>query len=235
MSYSDIKTKLMNDLDIEDLDFVNGETELLGYINEALDDGESIIHTLGLESDYFLSQDYIALVSGTYDYALPSNIFASKIKKIFYINGQIKYEVFRIRNLNETPFFQSGDDYKYSLIATTGTANNMRIRFYPTPSETSSQNIVIWFIRNVTKMTTSTAATNVCELPEFVNFLLQHCKCRIYEKMGNPNLPNALEEFKAIKQLMVETLQEMVPDANSIVEPDVSFYEDSYLGRQILY
>lgn len=230
--YTDIKTKLMNDLDVQDLDFINGETELLGYINEALRDAESIIHTLGIEADYFLTQGTMTLVSGTADYVLPSDIYASKIKKVFYINGNTKYEIFRTRDLNETPFFQSGDDYRYLLLASaSGTANNMRMRFLPTPLENGSY-IQIWYIRNLTTMTTSTAATNVCEIPEAVNFLLAHCKARIYEKMGNPNLAGAMQIVQMQKTLMTETLQEMVPDGNNLAQMDLSFYiEDSYLGK----
>lgn len=233
-TYSDIKQKLQNDLDVQDLDFINGDTELLGYINEAIDDAESIIHTLGLDSQYFLTQGTITLVSGTQDYVLPSGIFASKIKKIFYINGETKYEVFRVRDLSETPFFQSGDDYRYVLLTTTGTANNMRIRFYPIPLENGAV-ITIWYIRNVTSMTSSTGATNVCEIPEAVNFVYAHSRYRIYEKMGNPNIMEAKEQLVAQKQLMIETLQEMVPDENTMVQPDMSFYEDNYLGRRTVY
>lgn len=233
-TYSDIKTKLQNDLDVQDLDFINGETELLGYINEAINDAESLIHTLGLHAKYFLAQANLSFVSGTTDYVLPSDIFASKIVQVFYINGQIKYEVFRVRDLRETPYFQAGDDYRYLLLTTTGTANNMRMRFYPTPAENGSY-IQIFYIRNVTPMTTSTAATNVCEIPEAVNFIFAHCRYRIYEKMGNPNIVEAKEQLGAQRQLMVDTLQEQVPDENTLVEPDMSFYEDTYLGRRTVY
>lgn len=227
-TYSDIKTKLQNDLDVEDLDFINGETELLGYINEAIDDAESIIHTLGLDSYYFLSQSTITLASGTADYALPSDIYGNKIRKLFYINGNTKYEIHRVRDLREVPFFQSGDDYKYILLTTTGTANNARVRFFPTPAESGAY-VQIWYIRNMAAMTTSTASTNVCEVPECVNFIFQHVKARVYEKMGNPTLQLAVQLVEAQKNLMIETLREMVPDENTVVEPDMSAYEDQYL------
>lgn len=228
LTYSSIKTKLQNDLDVEDLDFLDGETELLGYINEAIDDTESVIHTLGLDATYFLTQGTITLVSGTADYSLPSDIFANKIKKMFYINGNTKYEIFRVRNLNEVPYFQAGDDYKYLPIVTTGTANNARIRVFPTPAESGAY-FQIWYIRNITKMTTSAAATNVCEVPEAVNAIFQHCKVRIYEKMGHPNLVAAVQMLEAQKTLLTDTLREMVPDENTVIEPDLMFYEDMLL------
>ncbi len=233
-TYSQLKAKLENDLDITDLDFVNGETELLGYINEAIDDAESIVHTLGLDAQYFNTQSTMTLVNGTSDYSLPSDIFASKIRKIFYINGQTKYEIFRIRDLTEIPFFQSGDDYRYVLLTTSGTANNIRLRFCPTPVEDGTY-IQVWYIRNATTMTTATTSTNVCEIPESQNFVMQHVKTRIYEKMGNPNLQLAVSELAAQRDLMIQTLSEMVPDENSLVRPDLSFYEDTYLGRRTVF
>lgn len=226
-TYSTLKTKLMNDLDVEDLDFINGEEELLGYINEAIDDVESIVHTLGLDSSYFLTQGTITLVNGTADYSLPSDIFAAKIKKVFYINGNTKYEIHRVRDLSEVPYFQSGDDYKYVLLTTSGTANNFRLRFFPTPAESGAY-IQVWYIRNATRLTTSTAATNVSEIPDSNNIILQHCKVRIYEKMGNPNLLTAVQMLESQKQLMMDTLREMIPDGDTTIQPDLTFYEDSY-------
>ena len=225
-TYSSLKTKLLNDLDIEDLDFIDGEEELLGYINEAIDDAESVVHTLGLDAYYFNTQSTITLVSGTSDYSLPTDIFATKIRKMFYINGATKYEIFRVRDLDETPYFEAGDDYKYLIVTTTGTANNWRIRLYPTPAESGAY-ITIWYIRNATRMTTSTAATNICEIPDCNNFVLAHVKMRVLEKMGNPLLTHAIGILQAQRDLMTNTLMEMVPDENTMVEPDVSFYEDS--------
>lgn len=232
LTYSDLKTKLFNDLDIEDLDFLDGETELLGYINEAIDDAESIIHTLGLDAYYFNTQSTITLASGTSDYSLPSDIFATKIRKMFYINGSKKYEIFRIRDLNETPFFQASDDYKYQIVTTSGTANNWRVRFYPTPAE-SGVYVTIWYIRNATRMTTSTAATNICEIPDSTNFIFQHVKFRVYEKMGNPLMQQAQQMLQVQKDLMTNTLQEMVPDENTLIQPDTSFYEDATMMNNI--
>ena len=62
-----IRTKLKQDLDLEQEQFVTA-SELTGYINEAIDDAEAIIH--GLYRDYFLTQENLSLVNGTKEYAL---------------------------------------------------------------------------------------------------------------------------------------------------------------------
>lgn len=223
-TYSAIKTKLQNDLDLVDEDFVT-EAELLGYMNEAIDDAETLIHTLGLEANYFLNTDTLTISSGTADYSMPSDIYANKMMKIFYINGTKKYDIYRIRNLSEIPHVQSGEDYRYIIFnLTTGIVQ----RFYPTPLESGAY-ISRYYIRNVRKLTTSTGASNTCELPEAINFLYAHCRMRIYEKEGNPNLTKAIQDTKTQYDLMTSTLQEMVPDGDNQIIPDMTFYEDSYL------
>lgn len=223
-TYSDLKTKLQNDLDIQDEDFVT-ETELLGYMNEAIDDAETLIHTLGLEARYFLNTDTLTLVSGTSDYAMPTDIYANKMVKMFYINGAKKYEINRIRNLNEIPWTQTGEDYRYIIFNLT---SGIVMRFYPTPAESGAY-ISRYYIRNVRALTTSTSASNTLEIPESANFLLQHVKMRVYEKEGNPNLQKAITDVKVQYDLMAQTLQEMVPDGDNQILPDFTFYEDAYL------
>ena len=223
VTYSNIKTKLQNDLDLMDEDFVT-EAELLGYMNEAIDDAETLIHTLGIEARYFLTTDTLTLVNGTSDYDMPSDIYANKLVKVFYINGSSKYEIPRVRDLATIPFFQSGENYQYLVFNLTA---GVKQRFYPTPAEAGAY-IQRYYIRNVRALTTSTASTNTCEIPECINFLYQHVKMRVYEKEGNPNLMKAIQDVKIQYELMGQTLREMVPDGNDAVQFDTSFYEDMF-------
>lgn len=224
-TYSNIKTKLYNDLDLWDEDFTS-ETEFLGYLNEAIDDCESVIHNLGLEAKYFLQTDSMSLVSGTSDYDPPTDIYASKIVKMHYVNGSKKYEIQRIRDLNEIPWVQAGEDYRYVIYNLTA---GVKFRLYPTPAESGSY-VTRYYIRNVRKLTTSTGSDNTCEIPEAINFIYAHVKVKIYEKEGNPLLPEAQNNLKLQHDLMVQNLQEMTQDGNNAILPDLSFYEDMYLN-----
>ena len=79
-------------------------------------------------------------------------------------------------------------------------------------------------------MTSSTSdTTNVCEIPEAHNFIYQHVKVRVYEKMGNPNLPLAVQMLETHRNLMTDTLREMTFDSDSRMELDLSSYEDQYI------
>lgn len=223
-TYSSIKTKLENDLDLIDEDFIT-ETELLGYINEAIDDCESIIHNLGLEAKYFLTTDTLTLVSGTSDYSMPSDIYANKIVKVFYNNAGKIYEIPRIRDLAVVPHIQSGEDYQYQILNLTA---GIKMRLLPTPAESGAY-VQRYYIRNVRALTTSTASTNTCEVPESVNFIYAHVKCRVGEKEGNPSLPEWKAGLLQQHDLMVQNLQEFTQDNNNQIPLDMGFYEDSYL------
>lgn len=223
-TYSELKTKIENDLDLIDEDFVT-ETELLGYMNEALKDAESIIHTIGLDSHYFKTNDTLTLVNGTSDYDMPSDIFANKLIGVYYINGSKKYRVDRRRNQDDILTDVTGADYQYDIF---NTSSGVKMRLYPTPAESGAY-IQRYYIRAARKLTTSTAASNTCEIPECVNFLIQHCKTRIYEKEGNPNVTKAMADLRNLYDLMVQTLQEMVPDGNNEIVGDFRFYNDMNL------
>lgn len=226
-TWGQILTKLQNDLDLQDMDFVQ-TTEILGYANEAIRDAETTIHTLGLEARYFLATDTLTITNGTADYTMPSDIFADKMVKVLYVNGSVKYEVYRIRNLTEIPFIQTGEDYRY-LIMNLSSGVGVRQRLFPTPAETGAY-IQRYYIREVNQLTSDTvSATNVCEIPECINFLYARVREKIYEKEGSPLLAKAQGDLKVQYDLMTQTLQEMVPDQNDWIRPDLSFYEDLFI------
>lgn len=224
VTYSAIKTKIENDLDLIDETFIS-ETELLGYMNEAINDAQAVIHNLGLEARYFLTQDTLTISNGTSDYSMPTDIYANKIVHIQYTNGSKTYYLRRIREMGEIPFIEVAEDYKYQIFNLTA---GIVMRLFPTPVE-SGAFITRYYIREVRALTTSTDASNTCEIPECINFLYQHVKTRCYEKEGNKNLEKAVMDLKTQHDLMVQTLQEMVPDTNNQILPDFSHYEDMAL------
>src|SRR3990167_5442089 len=173
LTYSSIKTKLYDDLDLYDEDFFT-EAEFLGLLNEGINDAEAVIHTLGLQARYFKNTDTLTLTSGTADYSLPSDIYANKLIGVYYINGSKKYPIDRLREQDRVLDYDSTTtgDYYYDILNLTA---GVKQRFYPTPAESGAY-IQRYYIRNVRALTTSTASTNTCELPECINFLFSHVK-----------------------------------------------------------
>jgi hypothetical protein len=220
-TFADIKTKMGNDYDITDERFVN-DTELCGYANEAIDDAETAIHTLHHEDKYFLVPATFSWVSGTADYVMPTDIYGNKIRKVYYNNGNRKYEITRLKNLLDVPNVVAGEDYRYLII---NPSTGIRARFYPTPAETST-NATIWYIRNMKRLTTSLVdATNICEVPECVNFVYQYVRRSIAKKTRRADLvAQESEDLKIQYQLMMDALKEMVPDEDTLIPMDTSFY-----------
>lgn len=231
-TYSNIKSKLYADLDLTDEDFIT-EDEFLGYLNEGVDDIESIIHNLGLEAKYFKTNDTFSLVSGTADYDPPTDIYGNKFIGLYYINGSNKYKITRRRNQDDILLDTTGADFEYDIFNTT---LGIKLRIYPTPIATESNTIHRYYIRNIRKLTTSTAATNTCELPESINFLYAHAKLKVREKEANgfltQEVASAKENLKVQHDLMVQNLQEMTQENQNTIMPDITFYEDMSLDWQ---
>jgi hypothetical protein len=221
-----IKEKLSYDLDIFDGDFINLESELPGYINEAIDDAEAIIHKL--YEDYFLSRATITLVNGTAQYALPTDIYSAKIRGIYYNDGTKKYEIKRIKKFSQLLNIDANsDEYGYILLnngATNTVTGNFKIELQPPSREASSSNVTIFYIRNAKRLS---ADTDYCDIPEFINFIYAHVKYNVSkkEKIGQ-DLTVTGTLLREQKLLMEQVLSDMVPDEGNNIEGDMSFYQD---------
>lgn len=218
-TYGEMLDDLQRELDLQDETFIT-PNEFLSYFNRGIDEVESAIHTI--YEDYFLVKAPLSLVYGTRDYDLPEDIYAQKIRGIFYNDGNSKqYEIRRILKLQETDFLdQSTDMYKYVLInsATAG----VQVSFYPLPSETDTL-ITIWYLRNAKRFVDS---TSVCDIPEFTPVITQYARWKCLAKEGHPDTQAALQDYQRMMQNMVETLTARVPDEHNEVPLDVSFYND---------
>lgn len=220
-----VKTKLKYDIDLFEDTFVDLDTELLGYINEAIDDAESVI--LNLYEDYFLTNTTVSLVSGTSEYSLPSDIFAAKIRAVLYSDGSSKnYEITKIKKLVDTLNVPTTDSYRYVIVNGTVSAatGSFKLKFYPTPAETNT-NVTVWYIRNAKRLSST---SDYCDIPEFINFIYAHVRWNIARKERFPlDLDVCGKALAAQKDLMEKTLSDMIPtDDAKQVSPDFSFYAD---------
>lgn len=217
-TYSELKSKLERELDIQDESFID-DTELMDYFNDAIDECESEIHRL--YAHYFKKADYVSLVSGTASYSLPSDIYANKILYIQYSDGSTKYRVTRIKDVEKVDV-DTGDDYRFDIENSTA-GEGAKIVFYPTPAETNSDRMRLWYIRNANRLT---ASSSVCDIPEFISFVIQYVKVKVMEKESHPLLSRAIEGLEQQRQIMRETLDNMIPDELETLEMDLSFYDD---------
>jgi hypothetical protein len=232
-TYAQLTGKVKNDCGLNDGRLIT-ETELLGYLNEAIDDAEAAIHNLNFEDKYFKTSAYLSLVSGTAMYNMPSNIYANKILRIFYDDGSLRYEVKRIRDLEERlNNFTTSLRHRYDIVFDESTGQP-QIELLPASSVTSSSVMRVFYIRNAKKMTTSALATNVCEIPESQNFILAHMKYNVALKRFNGDAgkcASAKNRRDEQYQLMLENLQQMVPDNNNFIIQDLSSYIEQGMGE----
>lgn len=230
-TYAEIKTKIENDMDLEAEDFVQ-PSELLNLVNEAIDEAEADIHTLGLEDNYFLTVAELDITAGENYLDLPSEIYASKIKAVIYNNGTEIYPVKRFRGPNMFLEIERADyytnstaPYRYILLNQSGdSVYAARMKFSPAFRDTLTGAIKIYHLRNVARMVDD---TSVLEIPEFVHFIIKHVKYQVYKKEIHPNTQLAKGELEEERKRMIETLMSMVPDQDSQIPMDLSAYDES--------
>lgn len=224
-TWAEIKDKVERDLDLQDETFIQDE-EMLGYANEAIDEAEAEILTL--YEDYFLTSANLALVTGTSEYSLPSDIYATKIRSIIYRSGSLIFPITKIKEWNKfeaiafETTYPATQTYKY-ILKNPSAAAGYKIVLYPPAMETSASNVTIWYIRNANRLT---SLTDTCDIPEFVQFVIQYIKVRCYEKEGHPNLQFAVQALEKQRSMMVQTLGDMIPDGDSEIQKDFSYYEE---------
>jgi hypothetical protein len=222
-TYAELLAKVERDLDIEGETFVQPD-EMLGYANEAIDDCERIVK--GVYPDYFLDKDTITLVTSTKEYSLPSRIYAHKIRRMVYRNGGEVYTIPRIKDWRKFETYEveqtgSGSSHISGYFILNSTAGAPKILFPQV--NVSGEYVQVWFVRQANRLVET---TDVLDIPEASNYVMQHMKVRAYEKEGHPNLTLATQILVGLRADLEGDLAEMVPDADNELEMDTSFYED---------
>lgn len=217
-----IRDKIERDLDLQAEIFID-DVELLAYANEAIRETEAEIH--GIYEDYFLSRTALTLVSNQEEYALPTDLYAHKIRRIVYKNGTKTYPITRIKDWKKFEEYalesinKSSTTYCYFLI--NAVPGSPKILLSP-PGKEDGAFATIWYLRKANRLV---SLTDICDIPEFISFVLQYMKVRCYEKeQGNPNLQKAMADLEQQRAQMTSTLASMVPDADNGIEPDMSSY-----------
>ncbi len=223
---SDIDTRVRTELDLIDEPGLTA-AEMLAYINEAIDVAESEIHTL--YEDYFLNYEDLNLVNGTSEYALPTSIFASKIRTIIYKNNNIIYEVKRItgkhvfERIQRSIYFNGQQDYEYILRNESASAG-IKLLLVPASRETASSLLRVWYYRNANRLTT---LADTVDIPEFSSFIVAYIKYLIsINKPGFASPEASAAQMEAHRKLMVDTLSGRTPDENTEIYIDRQFYEE---------
>jgi len=226
-TWAELKAKLRRDLDLEGDDegeFID-DGDLISFANEAIDDAQAEVHTL--YQDYFLKRGSATLVSDQDEYALPTDIYAFKIRRIVYNSGS---KVYRVHRMNDWKKFEM---YSIERINNTNTLyyyfivneapGEPRILTTPIPKENTTDALVVWYLRRANYIADD---ADILDIPEAHNFFYQYIKVRCYEKEQHPMLQKAMMDLERERKLLQGVLASMVPDAENEITPDISHYEE---------
>lgn len=227
--FATIKQKLQTDLDIQDEDWIDSGTELLGYINEGIEDIEGEIHELGIEQKYFKARAQLTLTANQNAVPLPADLFGWKIIELWYQEPStgLWYEVKKFKNEREYLEAQPGDTFKYLL--DNDAANGPRILVGPAPAANGAIHCV--YVRHARKLTANAAdPANNCDIPESVNYLYALVKLNVKEKAGTPDYATASKRVEAQRELTIQKLSNQTADKDdTLVQLDASSYEDQLI------
>jgi len=224
-TYDEIKNKIRSDLGIEQETFVTPD-ELMGYVNAAIDEAEAEIHTI--YEDYFLTRSEDSIVAGQAAYDMPSNVYANKLRGIVHKESDDVYPIKRFKEkkdlfveLEYTKQFNN-QDYQY-ILRNDSASLGIKIHLIPTPELGATDGLILWYLRNASRMEDD---TSICDIPEFTSFVIQYAKVRCYEKEGHPNFQGALAILEHFRSNMINTLTDMTPDSDNEIEQDTTFYDE---------
>lgn len=225
----EIWTKFKDENDIDDEDDFVDKAEVTGWMNDAIDQAEAVIHTN--YEDYFLKPGNVALTENVDTSDLPTDIYAHKIRSMIYTNGNRIYEITHLPTLQKFLEFRLArstsasptDELCYFIVNTTPGAP--KIKWSPVPKETSATNVEIWYYRQANYLVND---ADVCDIPDFVSYVFDYLSERLEWKRraGSPEHVSAQEKLQMTMQLMINTLKDMIVDGNDEIEQDRSHYEE---------
>jgi len=226
-TFLEVKDKVRRDLGLQQEEFVTND-EMMGYVNAALDEAEAEIITI--YEDYFLPPPFKQdIVSGQKEYLLPDDIYANKLRGIVYKDGTDIYQIRKFRpredHFEYVELTDEFDDDYYHFVIFNGSVNaDPSVHIYPTPTRSVTDGFRMYYIRRAARVE---ATTDKVDIPEFINFIIQYCKVRCYEKEGHPNAGRAESKLEFYRQQMVSTLTDMTPDGDNTITLDMDFYNET--------
>jgi hypothetical protein len=222
--------KIERDLDLEEEEFIQAD-EMTEYINDALTLIEAHINKLGLKDQYYLSKTNISLVSGTADYALPSNLADDKLEEVVYSNGSTIYKVepmnpsHSLEEIELLNLYSSTEWYKYRIRNDSSTGRYLQL--IPASRETAANVLKVEYLRKIEKVDSD---ADLIEIPDIcLQYLYQYVKTMVYEKENAESVSyqEAVRKLEKVEALMLSTLQGQLEDqAFSKIELDKSIYEE---------
>jgi|LGVF01.2.fsa_nt_gb hypothetical protein len=239
----DIRNQVKDDLGLGQADWVDNDV-LDVYIRRAVRKAHREI--MKTYEDYFLSTSPVELLGATTHLEYPGDCYANKIRTIIFTNapigasGTYVIEIKKFKSISSTVVgnifnIDNNQSYKTRWIPITstedisdgagGTYKSPVNRMELMPSATTDDGHVE--IRYIRKPIDLVKDEDVCDIPEFTDYVVAKTKALYYADDGDQNYIIADKEAKEIWKDMVDTLSNMVLDEDTEILLDTGFYEDS--------
>jgi hypothetical protein len=218
-TWSTIRDEIQQEYDLAEETFIDSD-ELMVYGNDAIEFIEAQL--ISSNEQYFLTSSTSSTVSGTATLAMPTDVYANKLRAVLYSYNNNEYEVKRIKDIRETIDVESGDNYKY--VITNTSADGTKLKLYPTPSASETDALTIWYIRNINRFEDDDTTLDVPEAKAFIKqFVID--KAANKERM-TPDAPLSPKCERLLLEL-ISALSNMIPDENNEVLMNWSHYENA--------
>lgn len=217
-----LRTRIQTEMDLLDEPGVS-----TAEYNYSLQEAMSVVGAKirGLYEDYFLKRGTLSLVSGTSDVSYPTDCFANKVRALLYRNGSVVCKIPRLKSMNQ---YLEAEMTANFAIWSPQTAKfipmDTAMKLIPTPTETASNVLICWYIRDLVAMTSD---SDECDIPEWEHVVVAYAKDVIAR--NHPGLADPEETAKkldAMMTLMESDLSNRSPDDEDFVPRDMSTYEE---------
>jgi hypothetical protein len=217
-TYGEASNKISQDLDLKEEKFITPD-ELMGIFNDAIDEAEQMV--LGLYEDYLLAEKDYTLVAGQDRYTMPDDIYANKIRYLWFNDNKLRYQIKRTR-ASILPFADIPHSEYSFQIQHRDPDEGVTIKLSPSVTH-SGPYMFMQYIRNANRVADD---SSIIDLPEAMNFIFAYVKVRVYTKEVNPLVQLALSDLEAQRTYLQTTLSSMTVDDDNDIAPDMSFYSD---------
>lgn len=247
-TFGQLAQDVREDTDSIEQDFIT-DSLMRQYFNDAVDRIEADIQKYELD-DYFLAYRDFPYQAGMREISLPRDIYIHKVRSlVFYEAGVDVYTLRRLRNLGKFEVMglyevsQSTNYSQLSYFLTNEIDVGPKILLTPTNYDGRGGETFIrmWYRRQIKKMedvlnedgSVQLDASSVeCDIPEFHYALKFYVKSRIYDKADEVGAyERAMAQYVDSMKTMTETIENMMPDGQNLIYPDMSYHEQSEGGN----
>ena len=183
---------------------------------------------LGVEDEYYLSRHKDNTVANVDEYDLPADIFATKIRRVLYVESNTEYfPITRYRGrfkfeqyLQDEQEDESDPHYKY-LILNNAEEGGYILKTVPAIKVSVTDGLHIWYIREPCELKEE---SDVIDVP-YISWVFRYVMNRVKEKENRLG-PQDLQELQVLETAMITSLTEQVQDDDDTVDMDTSTYEE---------